>query len=83
MTNITQDPIRALIAKHHELLDRNPNLILRINYSPNAEWSAVMMDGSKNWAVISFEAAGRGATPDEACSSALKDLERRAAKVTA
>ncbi|TAM87497.1 MAG: hypothetical protein EPN41_07515 [Candidimonas sp.] len=76
--NITYDPIRALVTRHHDLLDQNPYAYFDLRYTYDAEWCAQLCTNAHETdAGHAILAEGQGATPEEACESALKDYQER------
>lgn len=75
-----RDPIRALIAKHAELLKFSDYTYFELARTRRTEWMAWLcsdhVETNPDRKVI---AKGQGQTPDEACRAALDDyLERNA-----
>ncbi len=78
--NVTTDKIAALIARHSLELERNDYAYFELAYTRRTEWMAWICsncrDDDPDRKVI---ARGQGATPEEACASALDEASERGA----
>lgn len=76
-----QDSIRALLAKHAELVEGNPYCYFELAYTRQTDWCAWLCTAPRETnpdrEIITM---GQGMSPDEACKRALRNLETEAVK---
>ena len=69
------DPIRDLLGRHAELLERNPYCYFELAYTRSTGWMAWICSNAResdpNRKILT---SGQGDTPDEACINALEKL---------